>query len=421
MVSRWRMEHLPRAVPLARTVRLARTTCAVRLVRAAHVTRVAAGVCVLLLGGCELATETVASPRAAVVVHAVLNPDVAEQVILLESSLTGRVAIDSMLRFNPLDPIRTAGGEPLTHAEVRLHVDGDSSGVEATETELDGRRTGRYVVPRTRLTIQPGRAYRLQVRTADGRVVTGDTRVPSAGASGSPARGATALGVTLNRSRDTLRLEWDVVPDARTYAIRVETPNGPWFLFSDSTRFALTGQLRNFFVGGLPSVWYPGFDQTVSVAAVDRNFYDYNRSGNDPFGGTGLISSVRGGFGLFGSVVVLLRREVTVLERDRFPLDARWRGVTASGTLVEYDLWVESMGAPRASVSGREQRGARRFLVGTLDGSQLRLVTLVGTSSADTAALFTGRVSGESITGSYDPRFETRGATQFVRQARSAP
>lgn len=372
----------------------------------------------LLLGACELATETVASPRASVVVHAVLNPDVDEQVILVESSLTGRVAIDSTLRFNPLDPIRTAGGEPLNGAEVRLFREGDSVGVVATETEVGGL-TGRYVVPRARLAIAPGRTYRLRVRTTDGREVTGETRVPSAEASWSPGLGTIPLPITFNRSTDTLQLQWTAVPDARTYAIRVETPNGPWFLFSDSTRFALSGQLRNFFVGGLPSVWYPGFDQIVSVAAVDRNFYDYNRSGNDPFGGTGLISSVQGGLGLFGSALAVLRREVTVLERDRLPLDARWRGTTSSGSLMEYDLWVESVGSPRSSVSGRERVGARRYLVGTLEGDQLRLVTLVGSSSADTAALFTGRVSGQAISGEYDRRFDTRGATQFTRRART--
>lgn len=375
----------------------------------------------LLLGGCELATETVASPRASVVVHAVLNPDVDEQVILVESSLTGRVTIDSTLRFDPLDPIRTAGGEPLSRAEVRLLSEGDSVGVLATETEYDGRLTGRYVVPRSRLAITPGRTYRLRVRTADDREVTGETRVPSAEPNWSPGLGTIAQPVTLDRSVDTLRLQWVAVPDAQTYAIRVETPNGPWFLFSDSTRFALSGQLRNFFVGGLPSVWYPGFDQIASVAAVDRNFYDYNRSGNDPFGGSGLISSVRGGLGLFGSALALLRREVAVVDRDRQPLDARWRGTTASGSVMEYDLWVESIGTPRSSVSGRERLGARRYLVGTLEGDQLRLVTLVGSSSADTAALFTGRVASSSIDGEYDRRFETNGVTQFTRRPRSGP
>jgi hypothetical protein len=37
-----------------------------------------------LLAGCELGSVTVVSPAPGVVVHAVLNPDAAEQVILLE-------------------------------------------------------------------------------------------------------------------------------------------------------------------------------------------------------------------------------------------------------------------------------------------------------------------------------------------------
>jgi len=376
---------------------------------------------VALFGGCELATETVASPRASIVVHAVLNPDMDEQVILVESSLTGRVAIDSTVRFNPLDPIRTAGGEPLSRAEVRLFAEGDSVGVVATETEVGGRLTGRYVVSRARLPITPGVRYRLRVRTTDDREATGETHVPTAPVDWFPGQGAAIQRDTLRRSTDTLRLQWAAVPNARTYAIRVETPNGPWFLFSDSTRFALSGQLRNFFVGGLPSVWYPGFDQIASVAAVDRNFYDYNRSGNDPFGGTGLISSIRGGIGLFGSALSVLRREVTVLDRDRVPLDARWRGTTASGSPMEYELWVESVGSPRSSVSGRERLGARRFLVGTLEGDRLRLVTLLGRSIADTAALFIGRVGADTITGEYVDRFDQGGATQFTRRARAGP
>jgi hypothetical protein len=369
---------------------------------------------------CEIATETVRPPARRVVVHAVLNPDADEQVFLVESSLTGRVTIDTALKFDPLDPIRTAGGEPITGARVRLTPVGDSA-FTAFETEVDGRPTGRYTIARQRLAIRPGRTYRLRIVTPDGQEITGETTVPAAPADWQPGVNVTPLAVTFDRSGAPLELRWDPVPGARTYAIRVETPNGPWFLFSDSTRFALSGGLRNFFVGGLPAVWYPGHEQLVSVGAVDRNFYDYNRSGNDPFGGSGLISSVQGGIGLFGSTLAQLRRVVTVRERDRFPLDARWVGVAVSGEPVELDLWVESPGSPRASVSGRERLGLRRFLVGTLEGDQLRLVTLLGASSADTAALFTARVAGATITGTYDPRFGSGGARTFTRQPRAVP
>ncbi len=382
---------------------------------------VAIGALTVAASGCELAEVTVASPSASVVVHAVLNPDATEQIILVEASLTGRVRINDSIRFDPLDPIRTGGGEPITGAEVRLFTGTDSVGVRAIETQTGGRGTGRYTVSRGALAITPGRSYRLRVRTRDLREVTGETLVPAAPVgwiAGAIGAGPT---VSLTRTSDTLRLAWSPVADTRTYGIRVETPNGPWFLFSDSTRFSLAGSLRNFFAAGLPSVWVPGFDQAVSVVAVDRNFYDYNRSGNDPFGGTGLISSVRGGLGLFGAVRTIERRTVQVRERDRFPLDARWIGRTDVGTTVEHDLWIETQAANASSVSGRVRTEANRYLYGTLVGETLRLATLRGVSVTDTVAFFTGRVLGDSIAGSYDGRFATNGPRVWRRAARIVP
>ena len=372
----------------------------------------------LMLAACESTPVEVASPTAAIVVHAVLNPDAPEQVVLVESSLTGRVDINDGLKFDVLDPIRTAGGSPISGADVRLLADGDSVGVRAVETPVRARGTGRYVVPRSLLALQPGRRYRLRLRTADAREVTGETLVPGAPPGWTVGAGATPLPVVLDRSRDTLQLRWSAVRDARTYVIRIETPYGAWALFADSTQFTLSGGLRNYFAPGLPSVWFPGFVQTASVVAVDANFYDYNRSGNDPFGGTGLISSVRGGLGVFGSVLNMLRREVTVTERTRFPLDARWRGVTSAGATAELDLWVDVEGPTVSSVSGREVTALRRYVLGTLRGESLRLVTLAAGSSADTVSVLTARLAGDSLVGSYDSRFATTGARVFRRVAR---
>jgi hypothetical protein len=213
-------------------------------------------------------------------------------------------------------------------------------------------------------------------------------------------------------------LRWNAVASARTYALAVETPYGPWALFSDSTVFRLSGSQRNFLAGGLPSVWFPGFVQNASIVAVDANFYDYNRSGNDPFGGTGLISSVKGGIGLFGSLVNMLRREVTVTDQPRVPLDARWRDALSTGAIAEMELWVDVPGPTVSSVSGRELTASRRYLLGTLRGDNLRLVTLAAGSSADTVAIFTARLAGDSLVGSYDTRFATTGARAFRRIAR---
>ena len=370
--------------------------------------------------GCEIADVTVASPRASVVVHAVLNPDADAQVILVESALTGRVDIDDTVKFDPLDPIRSAGGEPLSNASVRLLTDADTTGVVAVETRVRGRGTGRYVVPRAALAIVPGRRYRLRIRTASGDSVSGETRVPSAAAGWTPGSGSTAVPAALSRSTDTLRLGWTPIPDARTYAIRIETPNGPWFLFSDSTQFSLAGTLRNFFSDGLPAVWYPGFVQPLSVVAADRNFYDYNRSGNDPFGGSGLISSVQGGLGLFGSVLPILRRDVSVRDRDVAPIDARWTAVGFGGGPVEMDLWLETPGPTISSVSGRVRTTDNQYIVGTLQGDQLRLITLVGITRRDTLSIFTGRIENDLLTGSYDLRIGT-GPTQWRKQPRVVP
>lgn len=370
-----------------------------------------------VLSGCEFAEVEVAPPAPLIVVHAVLNPDAAEQVVLVEASLTGRIGINDARDFNPLDPIRTAGGEPIAGAEVRLATGADTIGVRATETRIGTRGTGRYAVPRASLAIVPGQRYRLRVRTSDGRVATGETLVPGAPPGWSPGGGAVPR-TTFARDSDSLRLTWPAVIGARTYAVRVETPYGPWALFSDSTRVTLDGTLRNFLAPGLPNVWYPGFRQITTVLAVDRNFYDYNRSGNDPFGGTGLISSVQGGIGLFGSLLELRRQEVTVTQRDRATLDAAWSGVNAGGAPVVLDLWVEDPGPRFSSVSGRV-RTPEQFVVGTLaaDGT-LRLATLRSTSSADTAGLFTGRVQGDSITGTWSTRFNSAGPRLFRRSSR---
>lgn len=379
------------------------------------------------LSACELAAVNVAPPQASVVVHAVLNPDVEEQVILVESSLTGAIDINDKLKFNVLDPIRTAGGSPISGADVRLLTDADTVGVRATETISSGRGTGRYTVPRTALSVSPGQSYRLRIRTGDGTIVTGETRVPTADAAWTRGAGSVARAVTLTRATDTLRLAWTPTANAATYTIRVETPDGPWFLFSDSTQFTLAGTLRNFFAAGLPSVWYPGFLQPLSVVAVDQNFYDYNRTGNDPFGGTGLISSVRNGLGLFGSMLPLLRRDVTVVDRDKVPLDARWVGVTSNSaaTRVDMDLWLESPGPTVSSVSGRVRTGGNRttdrYVVGTVQGESIRLVALAAGSRADTIWSLVGKVAGDSITGSYALKFAIDGPKVFKRQSRNAP
>ncbi len=370
-----------------------------------------------LTSSCDLGDQRITSPQAVAVVHAVMNPDSDEQVILVESSLTGVSGINNKLKYNTLDPIRTAGGSPITGADVRLYGGTDTVGARASETIVSGRGTGRYTVARTLLSIDPGRTYRLRVRTTDGITVTGTTTVPTAGSGWFRGAGSSSIASSLFRATDTLMLDWQKTVGATTYAIRVETPDGPWFLFSDSTRFTLPGHLRNFFAEAFPSVWYPGFVQPLSVVASDRNYYDYNRTSNDPFGGAGLISSVDGGIGLFGSVLPILRRDVSVTDRDVEPIDSRWSGTSAVGRF-DVDLWLEDSNSRIASLSGRARSFPFSFIIGTQQGTTVKFAMLGSLSRADTVSVFTGRIAGDSLFGSYSSRFSASFPTVYRRTAR---
>ena len=98
------------------------------------------------------------------------------------------------------------------------------------------------------------------------------------------------------------------MPGARSYFVRVETPYGPLSFFTESTFVRLPGTLRNADVLSLPHVFIPGFPQTVTVSAVDSNYYDWYRTRNDAISGEGLVSRVKGGIGVFGSLVRLRMR-----------------------------------------------------------------------------------------------------------------
>jgi len=104
--------------------------------------------------------------------------------------------------------------------------------------------------------------------------------------------------------------------------------------------------------------------------------------------------------------VGLLRRDVSVTATDRLPLDAAWSGVTPSGQPVTIDLWVDVPDPSASSLTGR-QRTPERFVIGIQQGDAVRLAILSTLSRADTAAFFVGRLAGDSLTGTWDRRFDT--------------
>jgi hypothetical protein len=362
-----------------------------------------------VLAACTFDQQMVAVSTPEVIVHAVLDPSAATQQVLVEQSLIGTVNINDKIKYDSLDPITTAGGVPISGATVT--ITGPDGSFAGAELHYNGKPStygqGRYVVQAGlgKVPIRPGAKYTLTVRTPSGVTVTGTTVVPNAA-----ANNATASVDPFDRERDTLKLKWNPVPLARTYGLRVDSPFGAFQLFSDTTHLEIPGTLRNFFASDLQRVFVPGFQQTSTVVAVDTNFYDYYRSRNDPFTGSGLINKLKGGIGLFGSVVTLDTRSVTVTQPVKEPnFEGTYEFVSGPVTQTKlidvFQLYVESSNGSQASLSGWYKRNrtalARDGVAGTRDGSRIEMDFLVNQDLKTAFVRFIGTQVGDSLVGAY--------------------
>ena len=377
---------------------------------------------------CQFDTITVPVGRERPVVHSVLNPWVSEEVVLLERTLTGRVEIDDDQPYNRNDPVVTAGGIPISGARVVLY---GPTGDSAVASEDKGWRSGdqgagvyriaNSAVPREpnnrplqSLRIVPGGTYRLRIITPTGDTITGETSLPRTQAV-APLEGTRMF----NRDQDTLSLFWDPIQQAQRYLIRIESPWGPMFLFTDELEAMLPGTLRNIFQENLPSVFLPGFRSRVSVAAIDANYFDYFRSANDPFTGSGLISRLTGAVGVFGSMSELYSYRMVVSADLDEPFEGwyRLRRDDPNAPQVEMKLYVESRAGDFTFITGEYFGGAElpaASLIGLRSGDNLSLAFLqFSTDVSDTLAVFTGAVVGDSLLGAI--RFTESGAYMPAR------
>lgn len=359
------------------------------------------------VSNCTFDAQAVAVQQSQVEIHAVLDPGVQAQAILVERSLTGTQSVRGR-RFDTLDPINTGGGIPVSGANVS--ITGPDGTFQGTEVRYTGKAAtygaGRYVIPLSASSaIKPGATYTLRVTTLDGAAVTGTTTVPRATAF-SPGSALTAF----NRDTDTLRLTWKPAQSMRTYGISVDTPYGGFFLFSDTTRVVLPGDLRNIFAADLVRAFIPGFRQSVTIYAADSNFYDYYRTRNDPFTGSGIINRLTGGVGLFGAVVVIDGRTLDVTQK---PVEPAFEGdydvltvpVAAKNYIDAMHLYIETKGEP-SSLSGWYMRdralGVKYGMDGTRHNGLITLTLMQAQVANETFAVFTGRQVGDSLIGSYN-------------------
>lgn len=368
-----------------------------------------------MAASCKFNEITIPETTPAVVVHAVLNPANLTQVVLVERTLTGVVPIADSV-FNPADPIRSDGGIPVNGARVVLTDTAGRSTAGLEDVVENGTRgTGVYRI-NLNTPLRTGARYSLSITTPQGEIVTGETRVPR-----SPVQ-VGVLSRQFNRDHDTLNVQWAPTGETRTYAIRIESPFGPYFLFSDSTRFRLVGDARNLFANNLEHLFIPGYRQDVLVAGVDSNFYDYYRTNNDPFTGAGIISRLKGGIGLFGAITPITSGTLAVVADQTEPIEGRFRAsptTTDPQRVLQLNLYVESKSTrpdvPDA-LSGRFTNGGpngiSNGIIGEMTGLRVTLVMVSNQLAHDTIDVFNGDLSsdGTTLVGT----FRSQGAVHYT-------
>ncbi|HJR67385.1 MAG TPA: hypothetical protein VJ802_13230 [Gemmatimonadaceae bacterium] len=378
----------------------------------------------VLLAACEIEKVGIPSTEAQVALHGVLSASAPSQVVLLERTRNGTLAILAP-SFEVLDPVLSDEGIAESGAIVTMTTPTGRTLVarEDAVVRSDGEGRGVYRFDLPGDSLERGGTYELTVRTTRNEVLTAATSVPAGAAA------FLAGQATFDRVRDTLMLAWPPAPGARSYLVRIETPFGPRSFFTDATRVRLSGELRNIDVAALPRVFIPGFPQVVTVSAVDSNYYDWFRTHSNTISGTGLINRVAGGIGVFGSLVRLRFEDYHVVAPQTEPEAGMFQFVGTpeqqlSTRILRLDLYVESRAA-RAdqahALSGRYhkrpvigQSGCLTCgLLGTTRDGRVELALLVDWYARDTADLFVGQIRGDTIVGTLRA---AGGLLRFVRQ-----
>ena len=297
--------------------------CSVPLCHCAAVPRLLA--LALAVAGCSLEEVTIPLGERIIVVQSVLSldPDALAQYVLVEWSVTGTATIPDQdsLRGPPRPPLPISGADVIVTRD-----DGDSIRFTEIPDTLGVYRIGWGDMVGF---LAPGREYRLRVTVPDGRVVRGRTRMP-----GTPVvSGLLPDGAPFNRDRDTLHVSWSGAQGSKGVFVQVRPRDvARWVrlvLWTDSTRFTIPGRLAFPLPSDSlpPDVWIAGTRETFTVAAMDTNFFDFFRTANDPFTGSGFANRLEGGLGVFGAMAPVSRTYDVVADIDH-PWEGRYRLMT---------------------------------------------------------------------------------------------
>jgi hypothetical protein len=371
--------------------------------------RVALALFALGAAACKRELINIPAGPAELVLHGVLNPSDTMQIVLIERTLTGGASTPITLPYDPEEPISSDWGVPEGHVTTSITApDGTVySGTEVVECFqvppllCRAKGAGVYKFFLKGATLVPGGKYVFHAVTTQGEVVAAETIIPLTPGS------LTTSTATFNRSVDTLSMSWATSPRAPAYQVRVENPNGAWSSFTDSTRVALTGALRNPDLATLPRVFLPGYRQLVTVTAIDANMYDYYRTTNNSFVGYGAVSRVSGAFGVFGSAVTVVRTNLTVTANQTAPIEGTWDAIDNGLGYIYFTnhltAYVESPASRKGeadAITGNYYSTTPNF-ASPMSGSFKDGRISVTLGAGATAETFVGDLRGDTLVGSY--------------------
>jgi len=281
-----------------------------------------------LAAACDIQETTLARPEHIIVAEVVLVADAELQTAWLHHTRVSDPESDPRVRGAGVVVTR-ADGNALIFGEVQ------DSMCYFRRRDAGNRVLGTCYAASAANFVRPGESYQLEIRTADGRILTGSTVVPDAFEVVRPEGeehtipAGTHYEIAWTRARNA----WVYVVETWFYGLGaalapLEVPQDP-ILFrglsisGSDTTLTLPREVGIFdrfekektpvliaLQKGLP----PGVHAVTTISAADRNYVNWVRAGTFNPNGQVRVPSVHGtgGTGVFGSVV---QRTVTIGSR----------------------------------------------------------------------------------------------------------
>jgi hypothetical protein len=326
--------------------------------------------------GCELDDTVIPATTPRIAVQAVMRPDLPQQFVLVEQTFDGAIVPQRNVQPVPPAPLQTpVSGALVSVANLDLPADPCGASVRFDRGPSGASPSapvlpGVYWSPPGCPTMRPGDRLELRVDVPNLGTVTGITRVPGLDAATLAVGGqvvAPGDSLGLNRDREAL----DLVANARyqralqivSYRVgtvppgvsaSLEDPTLSLMLFVDSTAATLPGTVRHVFARAEgDDAFRGGRRYQIVVGVVDTNYHDFVRTQNDEITGRGFANHLRGGIGVFGSLVAapFVVNAVAELDDPRegpYDFTGTLQGVSINTTITFY----LAPGAGAGEVSG---------------------------------------------------------------------